>query len=64
MASPQLSSAGDEALVHLTVHWWNFPRPLIANLRKRFPELSALEAVQVLREASDLARGGANGRAS
>ena len=42
----------DKAVIHLVAHWWNFPRPLIPNLRRKF-DLTPKEAIDALRAASD-----------
>lgn len=42
----------DDAVVWLIAHWFEAPRPLVPNLKRKFG-LTALEAVQVIRRASD-----------
>jgi len=55
----------DEAAVWLGVHWFEAKRPLIPNLRRRFPKLTTKEAIEAMRIASEMQhKGGAHVDAS
>jgi hypothetical protein len=57
LPTTELSDAADKAAVWLGTHWWEAPRPLVPFLRRKF-KLSAIEAIQALREGSRMQHNG------